>query len=55
MGVNDLIKIINEDGVKTKEKFYKCNSRYGKGYQLQEEGYSYCEIKYAMYFGKLHK
>ena len=55
LGVNDLIKIINEDGVKTKENFYKCNSRYGKDFQRQEGGYSYCEIKYAMYFGKLHK
>ena len=55
MGANDLIKIINEDGVKTRENFYKCNSIYGKDYQRQEGGYSYCEIKYAMYFGKLHK
>ena len=55
LGVNDLIKIINEDGVKTRENFYKCNSIYGKDYQRQEGGYSYCEIKYAMYFGKLHK
>ena len=55
MGVNDLIKIINEDGTQTRENFYKCNSTYGKDYQRQEGGYSYCEIKYAMYFGKLHK
>ena len=53
-GVDDLIKIINEDGLKTKENFYKCNSIYGKDYQRPSGGHSYCEIKYAMYFGKLN-
>ncbi len=55
MGVNDLIKLINEDGKKTKENFYKCNLIYGKDYQREKymSGDSYCEVKYKMYSGKL--